>query len=154
DYRIRRTDAGVDIGYGFNRFAELRIGYETGYTDAILKLGLPEFPAFSGRIGDTRVRFLMDHTDDPVVPRKGLLVETTFHWYDAFPGYKEGFAAQDARLEYFVPLTRKGSGYVVATGGTTFGTGGTGSVPLYFLGGVNKLSAYGTNELYGDQFYL
>ena len=154
DYRIAREDIGMDIGYGFSRFTELRVGYSYGYTNAVLKLGLPEFPAFSGNVGDTHLHFLMDHTDDPVVPRRGYLAETTFHWYNMYPGYKDPFAAMDAQLEYFVALTRRGSGYAIASGGTTFGTGNTGSVPLYFLGGPNHLSAYGTNELYGDQFYL
>ena len=43
---------------------------------------------------------------------------------------------------------------MTAQGGTTFGTRDSGPVPQFFLGGPLRLGAYGTNELYGNQYYL
>ena len=59
----------------------------------------------------------------------------------------------DARLAAFVPVSRKSSVFATGEGGTTFGVRDTG-FPLYFLGAPLRLSAYGTNELYGEQYYL
>ena len=47
----------------------------------------------------------------------------------------------------------KGSIFASAEGGTTFGIHNVG-FPLFFLGAPLRLSAYGTNELFGEQYYL
>jgi NTE family protein len=152
-YRLHQEDAGVDVGYGFSRFTELRAGYQIGYADAHLTLGRPDFASISGRLGNTHIRFLIDHTDDPIIPRKGYTAETEFHWYDAYPGASGRLPAMDARIEGFKPVSAKGSVYAAAEGGTAFGSHNVGA-PLYFLGSPLRLSAYGTNELFGSQYYL
>ncbi len=152
DYRLYRADIGADLGYGFNRFTEVRAGYEVGYFDARLRLGTPEFASFSGRTGDTRLHFLAAHTDDPIAPRDGYSFETTFRWFDTNPGATGSFPLMQAQWMYFQPLTQPASIFVQAEGGTTFGSKRIG-VPQFFLGGPGRLSAYGTNELFGNQFY-
>jgi len=153
-YRLGRAEAGADLGYGFNRFAEVRFGYEVGDLDAKVRLGLPPFPSISGRTGDAKFHFLVDHSDDPIVPRRGYTAETTFRWFDTSPGAPEGFPAMEAQVQFFQPITRPASFFLTAHGGTTFGTRDTGPVPQFFLGGPLRLSAYGTNELFGNQYYL
>jgi NTE family protein len=59
----------------------------------------------------------------------------------------------DARLEGFKPISTKGSIFAAAEGGTTFSAHNSG-FPIFFLGAPLRLSAYGTNELFGDQYYL
>jgi len=152
-YRFHQENAGMDVGYGFDRFTELRVGYELGYSNTHLNLGTAEFASISGRVGDTHIRFLSDHTDDPIVPRRGYNSEATFHWYDAYPGAVEPLPALEARLEGFKPVSSKSSVFASADGGTTFGVRNTG-IPLFFLGAPLRLSAYGTNELFGEQYYL
>jgi NTE family protein len=152
DYRFTRVEIGGDMGYGFNRFTEIRAGYEVGFLDARLRLGTPQFPAVEGRTSDVRFRFLVDHTDDPVIPRRGFGAETDFHWYNASPGATENFPAMEAQIRYFHPITEPASLFIVGEGGTTFGYHGTG-IPQFFLGGPLRLSAYGTNELFGNQYY-
>jgi len=44
--------------------------------------------------------------------------------------------------------------FVTLQGGTTFSSRDVGPVPQFFLGGPLRLGAYGTNELYGNQYYL
>ena len=153
EYRFNRTEIGGDIGYGFSRFNEVRFGYEVGTLEARLRLGTPEFSSISGRTGAARFRWLMDHTDDPVVPRRGVSAESNFQWYDTSPGQTKSFPVGDARVGYFQPITKPASLFVVGEGGTTFGSTSNG-YPQFFLGGSNRLSAYGTNELFGDQFYF
>ncbi len=70
EYRLNGAQIGGDIGYGFNRFSELRLGYEVGFLEARLRLGTAEFSSLNGRTGATHLRWLFDHTDDPVIPRQ------------------------------------------------------------------------------------
>lgn len=121
EYRFTNAYVGGDIGYGFSRFSEIRLGYDVGTLDARLRLGTAEFASISGRTGATRLHYLMDHTDDPVIPRRGVSVESTFHWYDTSPGATNSFPVMFARVEYFRPITRPASLFVVSEGGTTFG---------------------------------
>ncbi len=60
EYRFYRAEIGGDIGYGFSRFSEFRIGYEIGTLNARLRLGTAEFASISGRTGATQIRYLMD----------------------------------------------------------------------------------------------
>jgi len=152
-YRFYKDTVGADVGYGFNRFSEVRFGYEVGRVSSQLRLGAAGIPSVSGRFGAARMRFIWDHTDSPVVPRRGAAVESNFRWYDSSPGAAEAFPAMDAHIGYFQPVSRKGSLFLISDGGSTFGYRSTG-LPQFLLGGASRLSAYGRNELYGNQYYL
>jgi NTE family protein len=153
DYRIYRIDIGGDLGYSFGRFGELRVGYEVGSLNTKLRLGTPEIPSVEGRVGQSRLHYLLDHTDDPVIPRHGFSAESNFRWFDQSPGTASNFPSLDLKLGYFQPLTRIVSFFAESEGGSTFGTNSTG-IPQFFLGGPLRLSAYGNNEFQGDQYYL
>jgi len=153
DYRIYRMSIGADLGYGFSRFTELRVGYEVGELSTKLRLGTPQIPAIDGRVGAARMRYVMDHTDDPVIPRRGFRVESNFHWFDASPGATSAFPVLDARFGFFQPVSQAASFFLSGEGGSTFGSRNTGE-PQFFLGGAARLSAYGVNELFGNQYYL
>ncbi len=153
DYKLGQAGIGMDVGYGFNRFSELRFGYEVGYLDANLRLGTPVFNSVSGRTGAAKLHYLFDHTDSPVIPRSGVRSETTFRWFDTSPGTTSAFPSLQTNFEYFQPVSELGSVFVDGEGGTTFGFNNTG-IPQFFLGGPLTLSAYGLNELQGDQYYL
>lgn len=153
DYRIYRINVGGDIGYSFGRFSELRVGYGIGSLNTKLRLGAPEIPSVEGRVGQTRLRYLLDHTDDPVIPRRGFSAETNFRWFDQSPAANGGFPAMDLKLGYFQPITKPASLFFESEGGTTFGATSTG-IPQFFLGGPGRLSAYGQNEFQGNQYYL
>ncbi len=153
DYRIYRTNIGGDIGYSFGRFSELRVGYEVGSLNTKVRLGSPEIPSVAGRVGQTRLHYLLDHTDDPVIPRRGFSAETNFRWFDQSPGANGAFPSMDLKLGYFQPIARPASLFLESEGGTTFSNKATG-VPQFFLGGPVRLSAYGQNEFQGNQYYL
>lgn len=153
DYKMGQADIGLDVGYVFDRFSELRFGYEEGYLDADLRLGTPVFNPVTGRVGAAKLHYLYDHTDSPVIPRRGVRSETTFRWYDTSPGATSAFPSLQSNLEYFQPVSALGSVFAYGEGGTTFGYSNTG-IPQFFLGGPLTLSAYGLNELQGNQYYL
>jgi NTE family protein len=96
---------------------------------------------------------LIDHTDDPVIPRRGFRGESNFHWFDSSPGATGAFPLLEARVEFFQPVSSAASFFLSSEGGSTFGSKNTG-VPQFFLGGASRLSAYGLNELFGNQYYL
>jgi len=152
DYRIGLAGIGMDVGYGFSRFTEVRLGYEVGYYDANLQLGTPQFFSYSGRVGDARLHFLTDHRDDPISPRQGYVAEATFRWFDTNPGADGPFPFLQGYVGYFFPVSERASLFAGGEGGTTFGSTHIG-VPQFFLGGPFRLSAYGTNELFGNQYY-
>ncbi len=153
DYRLGKVMFGTDIGYAISRFSEVRSGYEIGYLNANLKLGTPQFSSVKGQVGASRFRAVTDHLDDPIIPRQGYFGELNFHWVNTSPGAPEAFPTLDARTEFFKPVSRPSSVYLVASGGSTLGYDQTG-IPQYFLGGPSGLAAYGQNEVRGDQFYL
>ncbi len=152
-YRLDRTSGGIDVGYAVSRFSEVRVGYGLGYGSANLRLGTPEFPSYSGRIGSTHARYVMDHADDPILPTAGYIILTNFNFYDSFPNAPQGFPTLEASLQYFQPVLHHDSVFIIATGGSTLGYQKTGT-PQFFLGGVGRLSAYGLNELLGNQYFL
>src|SRR5216683_1813807 len=153
DYRIYRINIGGDVGYSFGRFSELRVGYQIGSLNTKLRLGSPVIPSVEGHVGQTRLHYLLDHTDDPVIPRRGVSMESNFRWFDASPGAKDGFPSMDLKVGYFQPVARSASIYFESEGGTTFGATNTG-IPQFFLGAPLRLSAYGQNEFQGNQYYL
>jgi NTE family protein len=154
DYGRNVANIGVDLGYEFNRFSEIRFGYEVGALDERLRLGVAQFPSVSGRIGDAKLHFLVDHGDDPIVPRRGYTAEATFRWYDTSPGAPQGFPTMEGQVQFFQPISAPASIFVTAQGGTTFSSREVGPIPQFFLGGPLRLAAYGTNELFGNQYYL
>ena len=153
DYRFYRASIGGDLGYGFSRFSELRVGYDIGRLSTELRLGTAEIPAVEGRVSAARLRYLMDHTDDPVIPRRGFRVESNLRWFDSSPAATAAFPVLHAKLEYFQPLSPAASIFLTSEGGSTAGSRNTG-VPQFFLGGPSRLAAYGVNELFGNQYYL
>ncbi len=152
DYRIGRADLGTDVGYGFSRFTEIRLGYDVGYYSANVRLGTPEFFSYSGHFGDTQLHFMTDHRDDPISPHRGYSAEGSLQWFDANPGATSAFPLMRSRADVFVPVTQSATIFAAAEGGTSFGSTHIG-VPQFFLGGPLRLSAYGTNELNGNQYY-
>ena len=151
EYRLNQVTGGIDMGYGFNRFSELRFGYQAGYLDAIQRIGSPLVPSVSGRTGATRLRFALDRLDNPVVPRRGAAWLSNAQWIDANPGSQKAFPSAETTLAAFYPVSKPASVYAVVAGGSTFGYENTG-IPRFSLGSPARLAAYGLNEILTDQY--
>jgi NTE family protein len=153
-YRLSQVNGGVDLGYIFDRFSELRFGYETGWQSYSPIIGNPNvLPSVSGRQSFSRVRYLLDRLDDPIVPRRGVGIAGAFDFFDSRPGAQENVPVLQVTGQFFEPLHRLDSVYFRASGGTTFHAAKTG-VPPFTLGGPLQLSAYGTNEIFTNQYML
>jgi len=153
-YRKRQFGGALDFGYTFRSVAELRLGYEAAYQRYSPVIGdTTIYPVQSGRVGVTRLRYVMDKTDDPVVPMRGMSVNYRGEWWDSNTGTNKQFPLTELRTRFLFPLNRKSSAYLTASGGTTFGYEDTG-IPPFSLGGGLQLSAFGENELITNQYYL
>ncbi len=153
DYRNRKMGGGLDLGYTFGRDAELRIGYESGYQKVNEDIGIPVVPAVHGRFGVTSLRYRLERFDDPVLPRQGTRLESTFKFYDTAPGTSDVVPTEELRLGLAKRTSQKSSVLFFASGGTSFSTRHTG-FPPFSLGGPLRLGAYGTNELLTNQYFL
>jgi len=153
DYRNRVMGGGLDLGYTFGRSAELRVGYEAGYRKINEDIGTPVAPEVHGRYGLTSLRFRVDRFDDPVIPRQGARLESTFKFYDTTPGTLDVVPTEELRLGLARRTSEKSSVLLFASGGTSFSTKDTG-FPPFSLGGPLRLGAWGTNELLTNQYFL
>jgi NTE family protein len=151
EYKINTVNGGFDVGYSFDRFSELRFGYQIGYLRATRWSGSPLLPSVSGRTGTTRIRYAMDRLDNPVVPRRGTAVLATAEWLDTNPGSTTAFPVGEITFEGFLPISKPGSLYGVAAGGSTFNYQQTG-LPQFSLGSPARLAAYGINEFLTNKY--
>ena len=153
EYRNRIMGGGIDLGCTFGRDAELRVGYESGYRKVNEDLGIPVAPSVHGRFGMTSVHYRLERFDDPVIPRKGVRLESTFRFYDTAPGTSDVVPTEELRIGLAARTSQKSSVLLFASGGTAFSTRNTG-FPPFSLGGPLRLGAYGTNELLTNQYFL
>jgi NTE family protein len=153
EYRVRYAGAAADVGYGFSRFVQARLGYEIGYLDTSLRLGAPVLGDARGSERGPRFQVSYDQTDDPVIPRRGAAVEARIRWYEQSPGAEQDFGAGMLRASRFQPITRLASVFLVAEAGTTFDASDPGP-DQFSLGGTKGLLAYGANELRGNEYVL
>jgi len=153
EYRNRRMGGGIDLGVAFGRSGELRVGYQAGYQKVSEDIGVPVTPAVRGRFGITSLRYRLEHFDDPVIPRSGARVESTFNLYDANPGTEDVVPTEELRLGLAQRTSERSSVLLFTSGGTAFSTRHAG-FPPFSLGGPLRLGAYGTNELLTNQYFL
>ena len=153
EYRNRIVGGGMDVGYTFGRSAELRLGYEVGYQKISEDIGSPVAPTVRGRYGVSSLVYRLDRFDDPQIPRRGVRIESTFHFYDTKAGTSDVVPTEELRLGLAKRTGKKSSVLLLASGGTSFSTKDTG-FPSFSLGGPLRLGAYGTNELLTNQYFL
>jgi NTE family protein len=152
EYGLSNSGGGLDIGYGFGRTSELRAGYTMGYQTASLRIGSPDLPTGSGRLSSTSIRYNLYDVDNPVVPRTGKFLQTSFQYIDHVPNVSGGFYAAQINGTDFRKISKRGSVFFGAEGGSTFGH--QGGIPQFFLGGGLRLGAYGRNEILTNQYFL
>lgn len=153
-FRQHTAGGGLDFGVAASRFSEIRFGYQLDYlslTKTIGSAGL--LNNVSGRQGFSRVRYVIDHTDDPTLPRQGFLVQSRLEFYDANPSATEHFPLAEVRTGIFHRVHKTNSLFLLASGGSTMGYRHTG-LPMFGLGGPQRLAAYGSNELLTNQYFL
>jgi NTE family protein len=154
EYRYRQAATRFDLGFNFDRYSEIRGGYEIGWLQYEPDLGASlKLTPVEGRQGVSRLSYRMSRLSDAVVPSNGVAVNTSFGYYDTRPGALDRFPALETQVQAFKSLREKNSIFAIVSGGSTLGFDRTG-VPLYSLGGPFRLSSYGTNEILTNQFAM
>lgn len=152
EYRETNAGGGIDLGYNFDRFTELRVGYTLGYMNLSRRIGSPVLESLSGRTGAAAIRLGIDHLDNPIVPRRGTALFGNGQWVDANPGAKQQFPSSQLEFAGFLQLSKPASLYTLAEGGTTFGYHQTG-LPQFSLGGPSRLAAFGVGQYLVNQYF-
>jgi NTE family protein len=152
-YTQRRIGFGMDLGYAFGPRAELRMGEYYVWNNYKLTIGVPTVPNTTANTAATTARFRFFGQNDVTLPTKGFNHSTTFGFFNSKPANGGSFSALEMRQSYFHPVRGKGSVFVTADGGTTFGAKGLG-LEGFALGGPLRMGAFGRNELLGNQYYL
>ena len=152
-YRLQKVSGYFDAGYQFSRSSELRFGYQLGYLRLKEQVGSPVFGNPADRLGQSSIRYRLDLLDDPVVPRKGVALDSSFSWFDSYLGSNNGFPSAEVQSRFYVPVSEPGSIFGGVSGGTDFGFTRTG-LPSFSLGGPLRLAAFGRNELLTNQYLL
>jgi NTE family protein len=152
--REHNSGGGLDLGYSIANTGEVRLGYEASYLSTSFRVGdASAFPILAGRYGAAHLSYTYDRLDDEIVPHAGLLAHGDLRWVDANPGSTGHLPVLDVKSTFFQPVGARNTGFVSMEGGTIFNTRNAG-IPFFFLGGPQRLSAYGMNELFGNQYFL
>jgi NTE family protein len=152
-YRLRQFLGGLDTGYGFGRTGEFRLGYEGGYEKLSPQIGnIPTLPTTSGWTGDVRIQYQLTTLDDPVIPRAGTNVLMYTKGFNTNPAAPGAFPVSEIQAQQFFRVSAPTSFYFAAFGGSSYGyqTG----VPVFSLGGSQRLVAWSENELLTNQYFL
>jgi NTE family protein len=164
EYRYTRSDAGVDLGIGFGRSAELRAGVETAYIEETLRVGDPQLPEVRGDEQIASVRFTFDGQDNPVVPSRGVRGSASAKRFFSAPevtgdpavvesiSNPQQFWQAEIDATAFHSITPRNRIFFRAAAGTSF------DAHPYFndfsLGGPFRMSAYLNDELRGSHFAM
>jgi NTE family protein len=155
EYRTKTLGGGIDIGGDINPSSELRIGYEGAYFKFYPNIASPDLKLrASGREGNTHLRYVYNHLDNPITPESGLRLKGKFEWWDAEPVTTSAFPVAELQALDFMSVTSTSSVYLGASGGSTLWTNPPILPPPFTLGGSFRMPAYNTNELLTNQYFL
>jgi NTE family protein len=151
EFKNRRSGGGVDIGYAFGRFQELRLGYTLTNEKSLISAGPQKGQSVSGRASSIRFKYAYEGQDAPNIPTRGLRMDLSGGWTLDWPGVSSGFPVVDASMSYAKPLPHR---MVLIGRGSGGGTKDDYAVSSRFdIGGPLMLSSLGRSELLGSRYY-
>ncbi len=162
EYRVKRTGAGIDVGYNTGMRSEIRLGYDKADVRARLRIGVPSLPEVEGSDSVASLRWVFDAQNSPIVPSRGVYVSSVFRYYFDTPNIVD---PQDVVLEEAkdVPQAELSASWFkrVGTRQRMFLRGGFGTsfdhdpgFNDFLLGGPFRLGAFNNGALRGDNYVL
>ena len=161
EYRVREFNYGLDFGYEFGNWGEIRTGVEHEEGHSRVEIGDPNLPRETFNTRSFFVRMSYDRLDDVNFPHKGQ--QASFEW-DA-ERRALGSDQDSDRIEFsYLGAVSFGryTGVFSAAGGTTLNTPDVaqilpGGIPadvqlLFTLGGFLNLSGLKANSLSGPHY--
>jgi NTE family protein len=162
-YRRTRLFLGLDGGVNLGSHDELRAGVRYGWTASTVRVGAPGLPEADGDDASLHLRWTHDAQDSPVVPSRGLHLQSTLRHIVTAPlvtdtaavRTSDGVTQLEAAGSWIKSLSASARRRFFVSGGA--GTSFDGD-PLpteqYALGGPLRLSAFDSGETRGDHFVL
>ena len=162
EYRVKRTGAGLDVGYTTSLRSEVRVGYDKADVRARLRIGPPSLPEANGTDAVASLQWVFDAQNSPIIPSRGIYLRSSFRYFFDSPDIVD---AQGVVLESAkdVPQGEVRASWVhrVGTRQRMFLRGGAGSsfghdpgFNRFFLGGPLRLGSYNNGELAGDNYVV
>lgn len=149
DYRIKASEARLDVGRVFERWGEIRLGVFSEAVSGSVRIGDPESPGFSSHNSGARLSFKVDTLDSVAFARHGSFVKAL---------YGRSFGSLDSDVPFSQVSVQAGKAFSFGKNTiypsfellTNLETPVTLDV-AYTLGGFLRLSGLGMNELIGEQ---
>lgn len=164
EYRVKRTGAGVDLGFSSGRRSELRLGFDVADVRANLRVGPPLLPEARGTDRFASMRYTFDGWTSPLVPTRGLLAKASLkRYFSSARPTAEAFAdttfddpnqfwQAETSLTQFFRVREADRVFVGASGGSSFGKAPV--INGFRLGGPFRLSSKSLDEVTGPNYAL
>jgi NTE family protein len=151
-YQVARGAVGMDLGYDFGTWGELRVGYVRAFGKGRRKVGDPRFPDVDWDEGGLNARMEVDQLDSVNLPHSGSFADIDFLANRTGLGGTESYDRLGAGA-IGVQTIGRWTGLVKVEGGSGLGT----RLPFYDefqLGGLFRLSGRPIGQLYGNTYGL
>jgi NTE family protein len=151
DYRTNSWGGNLDIGFNIGRFAQTRIGYRIGQTNADTKSGDLDYPKQDDNVGALKFGIGFDRLDHFSTPRRGIAFRAQ-GWLSQ-PGLGD---SNDFRRYWGDIAGATSSGDWVFLFRAEAGTS-RGEMPYYhqfLMGGLRNLTGITDGSLRGDAFAM
>ena len=144
-YRLRDLGGGLDVGTRLGDNGELRLGLETGRSDATLSIGSPLLPDLHERFTAWRGNLVLDRLDSLDFPRAGYLLSADARLARHLLGGTQSYDRLSIEAQRAFGGERS-SLLLAARLQTSFG-GGLPPNEAFSLGGFLNLSGYREDQL-------
>ena len=151
-YQVSRAAVGMDVGYDFGTWGELRVGYGRAWGQGHRKVGDPTFPNLDWDEGGLTARMEVDQLDNVNLPHSGYFSDVAFLANRESLGGSTSYDRLRARA-LGVQTIGRWTGLIKAEGGSGLGT----QIPFYDdfqLGGLFRLSGRPIAQLRGNTYAL
>ncbi len=151
-YQVSRAAVGMDLGYDFGTWGELRVGYGRAWGWGRRKVGDPSFPDIDWDEGGLTARMEVDQLDNVNLPHSGYFSDIAFLANRESLGATTSYDRLRARA-VGVQTIGRWTGLIHVEGGSGLGT----AIPFYDqfqLGGFLRLSGRPIGQLYGNTYAL
>ena len=162
EYRLKRTGAGIDVGYTTGLRSEVRLGYDASNVGLRLRVGPPTLPEASGSDNVASLRWAFDGQNSPVVPSRGLRLTSAMRYFFDTPDIvnSEGAVLRTAKdvpqaevvASWFTRVRTRQRLFLAGGAGTSFGEDP--GINQFRLGGALRLGSLNTDEIRGNQYLL
>jgi NTE family protein len=152
-YRVRQSNAGLDVGMRLGDAGEARLGYAYGIARASPVTALPTFPELELNTGVVEAAGILDKLDNWAFPRAGYTAFVDYRASRSEFGADVPYDRLEVGLQKAIGFGARHSISLSLAGGTDFNRG----LPyfdLFPLGGFLQLSGYPTRALLGESYGL